>query len=151
MNTRTIGAMNERQPANDFAIHVPLTIAVGELQRLGETRLGATPSKVRQILRQMDEAISHTAGTVPLYVKQHKEFCEIDDGCFRNGGRAHLRSLQVTLARSRISPSFSEVVRASVLIASTVSWLRSSFPTYLIAPTNKSLTRNCCSVKISRD
>jgi serine/threonine-protein kinase HipA len=50
-----------------------------ELQRLGETRMAGTPTKVRQILRQIDEAMSHTSKAVHAYMKQHAEFSEIGE------------------------------------------------------------------------
>ena len=56
-----------------------------------------------------------------------------------------------TLARSRFSPSISDVATASVLIASTVSWLRSSSPKCLTVPCRTPpSTRNCCSANASR-
>src|SRR5882762_4823262 len=51
-----------------------------------------------------------------------------------------------TLARSRISPSISEVVTASVLMASTLSCCTSSFAKCLTVPRRTPPpTRNCCS------
>src|SRR5215469_4867895 len=48
-----------------------------ELQRLGETRMGATPARVRQILKRIDAAIADTSKEVHAYMKEHKEFIEI--------------------------------------------------------------------------
>lgn len=48
-----------------------------ELQRLGETRAGGTPSHVRKILGLMAEAIQSTSAEVRTYVKDHPDFAEI--------------------------------------------------------------------------
>ena len=48
-----------------------------ELQRLGETRTGDTPSRVRQILERIADAISITSAEVHTYIKEHPEFAEI--------------------------------------------------------------------------
>ena len=48
-----------------------------ELQKLGETRAGCTPAKVRQILQRIDQAIQDTAREVIPYAKEHPEFAEI--------------------------------------------------------------------------
>lgn len=48
-----------------------------ELQRLGETRMGATPARVRQILEKIDAAIADTSKQIRAYMKAHGEFTEI--------------------------------------------------------------------------
>lgn len=48
-----------------------------ELKKLGETRAGGTPAKIRQILERIDEAILETAKEIRSYTKQHPEFAEI--------------------------------------------------------------------------
>jgi len=48
-----------------------------ELRKLGETRAGGTPAKIRQILERVNEAILETAKEVSSYMKQHSEFAEI--------------------------------------------------------------------------
>jgi serine/threonine-protein kinase HipA len=48
-----------------------------ELRKLGETRAGCTPAKIRQILERIDGAIRETAKEVQAYTKQHPEFAEI--------------------------------------------------------------------------
>jgi len=48
-----------------------------ELQRLGETRMGGTPARVREILERIDTAIVATSKEVRAYIKDHKEFDEI--------------------------------------------------------------------------
>jgi serine/threonine-protein kinase HipA len=47
-----------------------------ELRKLGETRLGSPPSRIKQILERIDEAISSTKGDVRAYTKQQPEFAE---------------------------------------------------------------------------
>jgi serine/threonine-protein kinase HipA len=48
-----------------------------ELRRLGETRAGGTPAKIRQILERIADAIRETAKEVHSYTKEHLEFAEI--------------------------------------------------------------------------
>jgi len=48
-----------------------------ELQRLGETRMGGTPARVKEILERVGAAIAATSQEVRAYVKEHKEFDEI--------------------------------------------------------------------------
>jgi serine/threonine-protein kinase HipA len=48
-----------------------------ELRKLGETRAGGTPTKIRQVLERIDEAIQDTATEVRSYIKRHPEFAEI--------------------------------------------------------------------------
>ena len=48
-----------------------------ELQRLGETRMGATPARVRDILKRIEAAIEDTSKELQAYVKAHAEFDEI--------------------------------------------------------------------------
>jgi serine/threonine-protein kinase HipA len=48
-----------------------------ELQRLGETRLGAAPARIREILERIDAAIAATATEIQAYIKEHAEFTEI--------------------------------------------------------------------------
>jgi serine/threonine-protein kinase HipA len=50
-----------------------------ELRRLGETRLGSTPSKIKQILARIDEAIAQTTADVRACIRQHPEFAEIGE------------------------------------------------------------------------
>jgi serine/threonine-protein kinase HipA len=45
-----------------------------ELQRLGETRLGASPAHVREILTRIADAIRETSMQVREYIKEHPEF-----------------------------------------------------------------------------
>lgn len=48
-----------------------------ELQRFGETRLGATPARVREILERIDAAIANTSKELRVYIKEHTEFDDI--------------------------------------------------------------------------
>jgi serine/threonine-protein kinase HipA len=48
-----------------------------ELQRLGETRTGGTPSRVRHTLEQIRDAIANTSSEVRTYIKEHPGFSEI--------------------------------------------------------------------------
>ena len=48
-----------------------------ELRKLGETRGGGTPARIRQILERIAEAIQETTGEVHTYMKEHPEFAEI--------------------------------------------------------------------------
>jgi serine/threonine-protein kinase HipA len=60
-----------------------------ELRRLGETRAGGSPARIRQILERVDEAIQATGMEVRSYMKKHSEFAETgkqmlrvwDEGC----------------------------------------------------------------------
>jgi serine/threonine-protein kinase HipA len=47
-----------------------------ELRRLGETRAGGTPAKIRRMLERIDEAIQETAKEVRSYTREHSEFTE---------------------------------------------------------------------------
>ena len=48
-----------------------------ELQRLGETRLGASPARVREVLERIDAGIATTTTELRAYLKEHAEFEEI--------------------------------------------------------------------------
>lgn len=54
-----------------------------ELRRLGETRGGGTPAKIRQTLERIDDAIRETAKEVQAYMKEHAEFAEIGQRLLR--------------------------------------------------------------------
>jgi serine/threonine-protein kinase HipA len=65
-----------------------------ELRRLGETRAGGAPAKIRQILERIAEALQETAGQVDLYGKEHREFAELGGRMlqeWRNGVNGSLR------------------------------------------------------------
>ena len=48
-----------------------------ELQRLGETRIGGSPSRIKKILEHVAEAISGTSTEVRNYVEEHPNFTDI--------------------------------------------------------------------------
>jgi serine/threonine-protein kinase HipA len=48
--------------------------SVKELQRLGETRMGGTPARVREMLERIDAAIADTSKELRAYIKDHSEF-----------------------------------------------------------------------------
>lgn len=48
-----------------------------ELQRLGETRVGCSPARVRRILQRIEAALEETAGSVRSYLAQNPAFGEI--------------------------------------------------------------------------
>lgn len=48
-----------------------------ELQRLGETRMGASPARVREIMGRIGEAIVATSKELRVYIKDHQEFEEV--------------------------------------------------------------------------
>jgi len=66
-----------------------------ELRKLGETRAGGTPAKIKQILERIREAIEETAKEVSVYRKDHPEFDEIGQRLLQeweNGSNSSLRS-----------------------------------------------------------
>lgn len=48
-----------------------------ELRRLGETRAGGTPARIRQLMERVAEAIHETSQELGSYVKKHREFAEV--------------------------------------------------------------------------
>ncbi len=48
-----------------------------ELQRLGETRMGSTPARVREILERINAAIADTSNELRVYLKDHSDFEDI--------------------------------------------------------------------------
>lgn len=48
-----------------------------DLQRLGETRLGATPARVRQILERIADALASASAELRDYLQQQSEFEEV--------------------------------------------------------------------------
>jgi serine/threonine-protein kinase HipA len=65
-----------------------------ELQRLGETRLGASPSRVRAILERVAEALAITSADVLDYAKQHPDFAQIGHRMLQEWGKGVALSLQ---------------------------------------------------------
>jgi serine/threonine-protein kinase HipA len=65
------------------------------LRRLGETRGGSSPAKIRQILQRIDEAILETSKEVRSHMKEHPEFAEMGQRLLQeweNGSATSLRS-----------------------------------------------------------
>jgi serine/threonine-protein kinase HipA len=50
-----------------------------ELQRLGETRLGSPPARVRELLERVDAAITATSTELRAYIKDHAEFAGVGE------------------------------------------------------------------------
>jgi serine/threonine-protein kinase HipA len=48
-----------------------------ELRRLGETRVGGSPAKIRQMLERIADAVEDTAIELRAYVKEHAEFAQV--------------------------------------------------------------------------
>jgi serine/threonine-protein kinase HipA len=67
-----------------------------ELRRLGETRMGGTPSRIKQILERIDDAISQTAAEVRLYVKQNSDFAEVGERMLEEWEKGASLSLRPT-------------------------------------------------------
>jgi serine/threonine-protein kinase HipA len=65
-----------------------------ELQRLGETRMGGSPARVREILKRVSEAIAGTAHEVRIYIKDHPDFAEIGERMLHEWERGIAESLK---------------------------------------------------------
>jgi serine/threonine-protein kinase HipA len=52
-------------------------VSAKELQRLGETRMGATPARVREILERINAAIADSSQELRAYIKSHPAFEDI--------------------------------------------------------------------------
>jgi serine/threonine-protein kinase HipA len=48
-----------------------------ELQRLGETRIGSSPARVRELLERIDAAAADTSKELRAYIKDHPDFEDI--------------------------------------------------------------------------
>jgi serine/threonine-protein kinase HipA len=53
--------------------------ATKDLQRLGETRIGGSPSQIRGILESIAEAIGSTSDEVRAYMKENQDFADIGE------------------------------------------------------------------------
>ena len=65
-----------------------------ELRKLGETRAGGTPAKIRQALERIAEAMHETTREVHSYMAEHPEFAEIGQRMLQeweNGASTSLR------------------------------------------------------------
>jgi len=54
-----------------------------ELQRLGETRMGGSPARVREILERINGAIADTSKELRAYIKDHPDFEDIGNRMLR--------------------------------------------------------------------
>jgi serine/threonine-protein kinase HipA len=68
--------------------------AAKELQRLGETRAGGTPSQVKNILGLIAEAIHSTSTEMRSYMKEHPDFAEIGERILQEWEKGAALSLQ---------------------------------------------------------
>jgi len=66
-----------------------------DLQRLGETRLGASPAHVREILGRIDAAIAATSTELRTYIKEHAEFEDIGNRMLQQWEQGVALSLKV--------------------------------------------------------
>jgi len=66
-----------------------------ELKKLGETRAGGTPAKIRQILESIDEAVQETTKEVRSYIKEHSEFAETGQRMLNQWESGSVLSLRV--------------------------------------------------------
>jgi len=66
-----------------------------ELQRLGQTRLGGTPARVREILERIEAAIADTSKELHAYIKVHPEFTEIGNLMLQQWAQGVALSLKV--------------------------------------------------------
>src|ERR1700676_4699500 len=65
-----------------------------ELQRLGETRMGGTPAKVRQIFALISDALSQTEIDLRSYIKEHPDFKEVGERILQEWVKGRQFSLQ---------------------------------------------------------
>jgi serine/threonine-protein kinase HipA len=65
-----------------------------DLRKLGETRTGATPARVRSILGRLREAIEDTAKEVRSYIEQHREFEDLGQGMLQEWEKGSSASLR---------------------------------------------------------
>ncbi len=54
-----------------------------DLKRLGETRAGLAPARIKRTLQHIDESMHETANEIRLYAKEHPEFAEVGEGMVR--------------------------------------------------------------------
>ena len=66
-----------------------------ELQRWGETRMGGTSARVRQILERIESAIAETSKELHVYIKEHAEFVEIGNRMLQQWEQGVALSLKV--------------------------------------------------------
>jgi serine/threonine-protein kinase HipA len=69
-------------------------VSAKELQRLGETRMGATPARVREILERVNGAIADTSKELRAYMKTHSEFEDIGNRMLQEWEQGVMLSLK---------------------------------------------------------
>ena len=67
-----------------------------DLQRLGETRLGAPPARVRSILERVAAALAATSADVLAWSREHREFADIGHRMLQEWGKGVAYSLERT-------------------------------------------------------
>ena len=65
-----------------------------ELHRLGETRIGASPARIREIMERIREAIADISKEMRAYIKDHQEFEQIGSGMLRQWELGVMTSLK---------------------------------------------------------
>jgi serine/threonine-protein kinase HipA len=70
-----------------------------ELLRLGETRMGGAPSRVKRILERIGDAISGTSAETRAYMQEHGDFAEIGEGMLQEWERGSALSLRTGLSQ----------------------------------------------------
>src|SRR5581483_7066165 len=65
-----------------------------ELQRLGETRMGGSPARVREILERIADAMTMIWGEIRTYIKHNREFDEIGTRMIQQWGHGVATSLR---------------------------------------------------------
>ena len=66
-----------------------------ELRRLGETRMAGTPSKVKQILERIGDAMSHTTPEIRSYIKQQSDFADVGERMLQEWEKGAALSLRL--------------------------------------------------------
>ena len=65
-----------------------------ELRRLGETRIGGTPARVREILERVGDALAATSKDFRAYIKEHGGFEEIGNRMLQEWEKGAATSLR---------------------------------------------------------
>jgi serine/threonine-protein kinase HipA len=65
-----------------------------ELQRLGETRIAASPARVREILGRIGGAIDDTSKELRSYIKEHPDFADVGNRMLQEWERGVAYSLK---------------------------------------------------------
>jgi serine/threonine-protein kinase HipA len=64
------------------------------LRRLGETRMTGTPTKIREVLERISDALSQTEIDLRSYIKEHPDFKEVGDRILQEWVKGRQLSLQ---------------------------------------------------------